>query len=91
LKLLNAVTGKVPERRPPSLVIKALAILDKLPDGHYLTSRQLGDILGVGPSAIVNHYREPAFLPYLAQSPEHHAGKALCNKKTAKHIRESKP
>jgi hypothetical protein len=89
LKLQNAVTGKLPERKAPRLVLRAIALLDKLPDGHYLTSRQLALQLGVSVGGLVNNFGEPALIPYLAPSPEHPRGRALCNKKTAKHIRES--
>jgi len=89
VKLKNAITGMLPAQRIPETVSRMLRLLEALPDGEYLTTRQVARSLGWTDSAIRSHLYHPAVVPHKAPSPEHPRGVALCNLKTAQQVRKS--
>ncbi len=91
MKIVNSGTGITPAVRPtPRIAIKAMKILDGFKDGHYVTTRQLADSIGVSSSAIRNATIGTVLDAYCAPSPETSHGNAYSNKKTAEYLRSIK-
>jgi hypothetical protein len=91
MKLVNSGTGITPIARPtPRVALKAMKLLDGFKDGHYVTTRQLGDALGVTAATIRNYTPGCPLEAYCAPSPETSNGMAYSNKKTAEYLRSLK-